>query len=191
MKQALLASSALMMVLAATPSAAQDATPGSVTARGDCASSTNNSAEKDCPATPEDVTAAQQVGSTVASSGEGQSEETDILVTGTRLRSGFASPTPVTVSSTADLRAAAPTSLTDALTQLPQFRNSSRSSTAGPSAVRGNGAAFLSLRGLEPQRTLTLLDGRRVVAASAAGSPDVNLFPQDLGSGPIDLSAAI
>jgi iron complex outermembrane recepter protein len=182
MKQALLASSALMMVLAATPSAAQDATPGSVTARGDCASSTNNSAEKDCPATPEDVTAAQQVGSTVASSGEGQSEETDILVTGTRLRSGFASPTPVTVSSTADLRAAAPTSLTDALTQLPQFRNSSRSSTAGPSAVRGNGAAFLSLRGLEPQRTLTLLDGRRVVAASAAGSPDVNLFPQDLVS---------
>lgn len=104
----------------------------------------------------------------------------DIVVTGSRLRSGFASPTPVTVASADDLRAAAPTSLTDSLTQLPQFRNSSRASTAGPSGVRGNGASFLSLRGLEPQRTLTLLDGRRVVAASSAGSPDINLFPQDL-----------
>lgn len=104
----------------------------------------------------------------------------DIIVTGSRLKSGFASPTPVTVTTTSDLRAAAPASLTDAITQLPQFRNSSRASTAGPSGVRGNGASFLSLRGLEPQRTLTLLDGRRVVASSAAGSPDINLFPQDL-----------
>lgn len=106
----------------------------------------------------------------------------EIVVTGTRLRTGFASPTPVTVSSVDDLRAAAPASLTDSLTQLPQFRNSSRGSTAGPSGVRGNGASFLSLRGLDPQRTLTLLDGRRVVAASSSGSPDINLFPQDLVS---------
>ena len=104
----------------------------------------------------------------------------DIIVTGSRLKTGFAAPTPVTITSSEQLRDASPGLISDALNQLPAFKNSSRSSTAGPSGVRGNGAALLNLRGLEPQRTLVLLDGRRVVASSAGGSPDVNLFPQDL-----------
>ncbi len=106
----------------------------------------------------------------------------DIIVTGSRLRTGFAAPTPVTVTSSEQLRDASPNLISDGLNQLPAFKNSSRSATAGPSGVRANGAALLNLRGLEPQRTLVLLDGRRVVASSAGGSPDVNLFPQDLVS---------
>jgi outer membrane receptor protein involved in Fe transport len=106
----------------------------------------------------------------------------DIIVTGSRLRTGFAAPTPVTVTSSEQLRDASPGLISDALNQLPAFKNSSRSATAGPSSLRGNGAALLNLRGLEPQRTLVLLDGRRVVSSSAGGSPDVNLFPQDLVS---------
>ena len=105
-----------------------------------------------------------------------------IVVTGSRLRTGFAAPTPVTVASSEQLRDASPNLISDALNQLPAFKNSSRSATAGASGVRANGAALLSLRGLEPQRTLVLLDGRRVVSSSAGGSPDVNLFPQDLVS---------
>lgn len=106
----------------------------------------------------------------------------EIVVTGTRLQTGFAAPTPVTVASSEQLRDSSPNLISDALNQLPAFKNSSRSATAGPSGVRANGAALLNLRGLEPQRTLVLLDGRRVVASSAGGSPDVNLFPQDLVS---------
>lgn len=106
----------------------------------------------------------------------------DIVVTGTRLQTGFAAPTPVTITSSEQLRDASPNLISDALNQLPAFKNSSRSATAGPSGVRANGAALLNLRALEPQRTLVLLDGRRVVASSAGGSPDVNLFPQDLVS---------
>ena len=66
--------------------------------------------------------------------------------------------------------------------QLPIFKGSSNSATAGASALRGNGAQLLNLRGLGPERTLVLLDGRRVVASSASGSPDVSLFPQALVS---------
>lgn len=106
----------------------------------------------------------------------------DIVVTGSRLKTGFAAPTPITITSSEQLRDASPNLISDGLNQLPAFKNSSRSATAGPSGVRANGAALLNLRGLEPQRTLVLLDGRRVVASSAGGSPDVNLFPQDLVS---------
>ncbi|MHA6770309.1 TonB-dependent receptor domain-containing protein [Sphingobium ummariense] len=104
----------------------------------------------------------------------------EIVVTGSRLRIGFESPTPVTVASSDQLRAAAPTTLSDGLNQLPQFKNSSRAQNASVSATRDNGASFLNLRGLGAQRTLVLLDGRRVVSSSISGSPDVNLFPQAL-----------
>jgi len=106
----------------------------------------------------------------------------EIIVTGSRLNTGFAAPSPVSVTSSEQLRDASPGIISEALNQLPAFKNSSRAATAGPSGVRGNGAALLNLRGLEPQRTLVLLDGRRVVSSSAGGSPDVNLFPQDLVS---------
>lgn len=116
----------------------------------------------------------------------GQAEQdstvSELVVTGTRLGSGYSAPTPVVVQSALELQAAAPATLSDALNQLPAFKNSSSSSNAGISAVRGNGASLLNLRGLEPQRTLVLLDGRRVVSSSASGSPDVNLFPQILVS---------
>lgn len=106
----------------------------------------------------------------------------EIIVTGSRLNTGFAAPSPVSVTSSEQLRDASPGIISEALNQLPAFKNSSRAATAGPSGVRGNGAALLNLRGLEPQRTLVLMDGRRVVSSSAGGSPDVNLFPQDLVS---------
>lgn len=167
MKKGLLTSSALALVMFGIPAAGAAQTAPAPTAM---------------PSDPQSMPQEESGFEDGETSASGDTPSTDIIVTGSRLRSGFGSPTPVTVASTDDLRAAAPTSLTDALTQLPQFRNSSRASTAGPSGVRGNGASFLSLRGLEPQRTLTLLDGRRVVAASSAGSPDINLFPQDLVS---------
>jgi iron complex outermembrane receptor protein len=40
------------------------------------------------------------------------------------------------------------------------------------------GLSSFSLRGLQPIRTLTLLDGQRVVGANVTGVPDVSMFPQ-------------
>jgi iron complex outermembrane recepter protein len=102
-----------------------------------------------------------------------------ITVTGTRLRTGYNLPTPTTVVSADQLSVASPL-LTESLNQLPVFKNSSRPQNASTSSVRDNAASFLNLRGLGPQKTLVLLDGRRVVASSSSGAPDINLFPQDL-----------
>ena len=104
----------------------------------------------------------------------------EIVVTGTRLRSGLTTPTPVTVSSAEQLRASNPGLLGQAVAELPEFRASTSAASATQSPQRENGASFLNLRGLGAQRTLVLLDGRRFVSSSSSGIPDVNLFPQDL-----------
>jgi iron complex outermembrane receptor protein len=109
----------------------------------------------------------------------------DIVVTGSRaIRNGNAAPTPVTVVSAAQLQAAAPTTVADALNQLPVLANSSRPTSAGSSGIpgqaTGNGANILNLRGLGAQRTLVLLDGRRLAPTNALGSTDINLIPEDL-----------
>lgn len=100
----------------------------------------------------------------------------EIVVTGSRaVTNGNAAPTPVTVIGRDQLNLSAPTSVADALAQVPEFRSSSRpSSFVTPQTVTG---AFLSLRGLGQNRTLTLLDGRRVTPTTADGRVDVNTFP--------------
>lgn len=105
----------------------------------------------------------------------------DIIVTGSRLATdGTKTPTPVTVASIEQLQLAAPRTLTEALTQLPAFKGSVGVQTQGTGTTGNNGASYLNLRGLGTTRTLVLLDGRRVVAASSAGSVDVSLLPEAL-----------
>ncbi len=104
----------------------------------------------------------------------------DIVVTGTRLRSAAAAPTPVLATSAEQLQSASPKLITDALNQLPAFRNSSTGTSNTVSPARDGGSSFLNLRGLGKERTLILLDGRRFVASNISGVPDVNLIPQDL-----------
>ncbi|QSR20051.1 TonB-dependent siderophore receptor [Novosphingobium sp. KA1] len=103
----------------------------------------------------------------------------DIVVTGSRIPlSGFNRPTPVTVTSAAQLNAAAPTTLGEALKQLPAL-----SSSAGPRGAQtssGQGGAYLNLRNLGTTRTLTLFDGRRFIPSDGSGQVDTNMFPQAL-----------
>jgi hypothetical protein len=70
-----------------------------------------------------------------------------IVVTGSRVtRAGFEAPTPVTVASTEQLTAASPTTIGDALRQLPSLNAS-----VGPRGAQtsgGQGGAFLALRNL-------------------------------------------
>lgn len=113
----------------------------------------------------------------VASDSEPEARE--MLVTGSRVvRNGFAAPTPVTVLTREQLTIAAPGNIADALNQLPVFANSLRPSTTGSSftGAQGNGGNYLNLRGLGPNRTLVLLDGRRM-PSNASGWTDTNQFP--------------
>lgn len=115
-------------------------------------------------------------------------EELDeIVVTGTRLPvTGFATPTPVTVVGEVDLQRQGVASVADMLNTLPSFRPQSTPATVGIFSSNA-GANLADLRGLGAQRTLVLVNGRRFVASTIAGSGnspsgsvDLNLIPTAL-----------
>ncbi|MEL7312746.1 MAG: TonB-dependent receptor, partial [Pseudomonadota bacterium] len=115
-----------------------------------------------------------------AQSEEGESIE-EITITGSRLeRTGFDTPSPVTVVGIEQIASNSSPALGDLLNQLPQLRttfglnNSSR-------FIGTAGIGQLDLRGLGAARTLVLVNGRRHVSASdGSQSVDVNSIPQDM-----------
>lgn len=101
----------------------------------------------------------------------------EITVTGSRIqRTGMTTPTPVTSMEVEQLEAMAPGNLIDAFDQIPQFLNNESPQTQGNYAGAA-GASNLNLRGIGTNRTLVLLDGRRMVASNRSGAVDINLFP--------------
>ncbi len=112
---------------------------------------------------------------------EGTLATEEVVVTGSRLEpTGMSSVTPVTVLSDGDLRLFAPASLVDAIVQLPQFLNNDTPKTQSFGTSGAAGASHLNLRGIGSIRTLTLLDGRRVVPTTRFGNIDLALFPRSL-----------
>lgn len=104
-----------------------------------------------------------------------------VTVTGSRLKTGFSTPTPLTVTTSDQLKNAAPTNLADGLAQLPQFNGNNKSTVGIPSAAVGTtGQNLLNLRNLGWNRNLVLLDGRRIVASNQVGAVDANILPQAL-----------
>jgi outer membrane receptor protein involved in Fe transport len=104
-----------------------------------------------------------------------------ITVTGSRIvRSGMTTPTPVTAVTADELTTLAPTTLMDALNQLPQFTNSSTPQTVGSGWTGSAGQSILNLRGIGSNRTLVLLDGRRVVSSNRRGTVDIGILPEAL-----------
>lgn len=106
----------------------------------------------------------------------------DIVVTGSRItRSGFSAPTPTTVVGLADIQKAAPANIADFVNQLPQLSGSSTTRTGNNNTSTGtNGLNTLNLRSLGSNRTLVLLDGRRVVASAVNSAVDINNLPSAL-----------
>jgi outer membrane receptor protein involved in Fe transport len=110
----------------------------------------------------------------------GTADASDIVVTGSRIeRDGSRAPTPVTTLSVDQLIASRPSNIPDALNQLPQFAGS-RSNTqsiqvVGVSPDAGN---YLNLRNVGLNRSLVLLDSRRVPPTSFEGAVDTNVLPQ-------------
>lgn len=102
------------------------------------------------------------------------------MVTGTRLVTGFSTPTPVTTLNTEQILQSQPSTLSQALNQIPTFKNSVNPQSQGAGTTGANAASFLNLRGLGVQRTLVLLNGRRVVPSTSLGATDISILPSAL-----------
>ncbi len=105
----------------------------------------------------------------------------EIVVTGTRLplTSGATLPTPTTVLDADLTRSLGITNVGDALLQLPSFLNSNGDQGLIPENI---GARIADLRGLGPQRTLVLVDGRRFVPSTQQGTVNLSLVPSAIVS---------
>ncbi|MEQ8743002.1 TonB-dependent receptor [Parasphingorhabdus sp.] len=112
---------------------------------------------------------------------ESPAKSTDVIVvTASRIqRDGFDAPTPTTVLDSSELDTMAQASIADAVNTIPAFQPSRTPSTNTLNAVSA-GANFLDLRGIGPNRTLVLLDGRRVAPTTDTNLVDANLFPSAL-----------
>jgi iron complex outermembrane recepter protein len=106
-------------------------------------------------------------------------EAQEVTVTGSRIRlqTGLTTPTPVTAITQSELNNMAPGSLVDALDTVPSFFNNVNASTSFSSNVPAAQGTNVNLRGLGPNRTLTLLSGRRVVPGSKIGTVNIANFP--------------
>jgi len=104
----------------------------------------------------------------------------EVQVTGSRitLAPGMTTPTPVTSVTAEDMEALGPTQIIDSLNALPVFRNNSNANQS--LGGQNSGGANVNMHGIGANRTLTLLDGRRLVASNRFGSVDVNILPSML-----------
>ena len=104
----------------------------------------------------------------------------DIIVTGSRIQSsGFTAPTPTTTIGAEQIAQNAQPNVFATIAQLPSLQGSTGVTTGTNSTSSGTqGLSSFSLRGLGTIRTLTLLDGQRVVGANVTGVPDISQFPQ-------------
>lgn len=100
-----------------------------------------------------------------------------VVVTGSRaVRNGNQAPTPVTVLSADQLLESQPTLAVDALAEIPALSNSTTRTSIGGSTAMGPGS-FLNLFDLGANRTLVLLDGRRITPSTNQGTVDVTVIP--------------
>jgi outer membrane receptor protein involved in Fe transport len=112
----------------------------------------------------------------------------EIVVTGSRIvRDGYEAPTPVSVLGMEELNAMAVTNISDAVNRLPALAGSLTTRNSSGADMTG-GIQNLNLRGLSPNRTLVLIDGKRVVGGTMAGfnnngsAVDINTVPNGLVS---------
>ena len=103
-----------------------------------------------------------------------------VTVTGSHIQAtGFSAPTPTTMVGIEQIEKSAEPNIFVTLQQLPSLQGSTGTTVNTFSTSSGEqGLSSFSLRGLGTTRTLTLLDGQRVVGANVKGFPDISLFPQ-------------
>ncbi len=117
-----------------------------------------------------------------AAAASGGASVSEVVVTGSRIvRNGFAAATPVTVLGADRIEQRAATNVGDVVNELPAFL---ASQTPAAQGLNTNGpyvgGRMLNLRGLDPQRTLVLVDGKRFVPSTTFGTVDTNMIPSIL-----------
>ena len=113
----------------------------------------------------------------------------EIVITGSRIpvAANITATSPTTIVSTQDIQLQGHTDITDVINQLPQNiigSNADFGNTSSPLTSTG-GFATADLRGLGPQRTLVLVNGRRLGAGDPSTSnqnvsPDIDQIPVPL-----------
>lgn len=111
----------------------------------------------------------------------------DVVVTGSRIqRPDYEAPNPIISLDAENLQRSGNTNITDFLLRVPALTNSIDSSQSAGNAQSdgeqgGVGLNQLDLRGLGPDRTLVLVNGRRHVAGqTGSAAVDINSIPTDL-----------
>ncbi|HRI99202.1 MAG TPA: TonB-dependent receptor [Hyphomonas sp.] len=104
-----------------------------------------------------------------------------IVVTGSRIQNpGYQAPTPVTAVGAQELLTTTPSTVADALRQLPSLTG--QSALGGRSyccaAGTASAGAYLELRQLGPNRTLVLLNSNRLAPSISSGVVDANVLPE-------------
>jgi outer membrane receptor protein involved in Fe transport len=102
----------------------------------------------------------------------------EIIVTGSRIaRPDFESASPIVTLPQERFTETGSNTVETVLNSMPQFVPAITASSNNPS---NDGQANVSLRGLDENATLTLLDGRRIIPATGDGIVDLNIIPPNL-----------
>lgn len=107
-----------------------------------------------------------------------QNELEELVVTGTRLsrKADYVSISPIVTVDQSAIEATGVPTVELVLNRLPQFVPTDTATSNNS----GDGVATANLRGLQPNRTLVLLDGRRIVPSGGSNEVDINLIPPQL-----------
>ena len=105
----------------------------------------------------------------------------EVIVTGTRIQASpnDISVAPVATLTAADIQKTGLVRVEDLLNNLPQVIASNNSGQS----ISSTGTASVSLRGLGPQRTLVLINGRRMQPSGSpysVSAPDINQIPASM-----------
>jgi iron complex outermembrane recepter protein len=104
----------------------------------------------------------------------------EILVTASRIvRDGYQAPTPTTILNADEIKRDASVNVAEYLLKVPTFAGSVYNNGSTTSAGLP-GISSMSLRNLSPQRTLVLLDGQRLPAATTGDFVDINAIPNGI-----------
>jgi len=114
----------------------------------------------------------------VAQENSGDEEAVEeIVVTGSRIaRRDYTAPSPISTIEREVLIASPQPTLEETLNKMPQITPDFGRASNNP----GNGQAHINLRGLGADRTLVMLNGRRLAPSGIGSSVDVNNLPQAL-----------
>ena len=108
----------------------------------------------------------------------------EIVITGSLIkRRDATSSSPISTVDSSVLSATASPSLDKAIGQLPQFSGAQGAAEVGDTQGTigfAGGQSYSDLRGLGPNRSLVLLEGRRLMSSAPDGAIDLNTIPQSL-----------